>query len=208
MWQTECQSACGFILTVTESRTDRPGSGTRKDISALRSGVWLQNLPAFLLWKSCSCVCCPGFSICQIRLPGFWHLQTRLLPSWHFHPTQLHLRLTQVYLPTSTHSTGMALGCFWSLRWPCGDNPCKQTSVLCHPLLHRANLAYTSYKDEATHAQHHKSHTTGHLYSTTSMVGLPYDWLMDLKIWTNKIISDLSVLITLSFSLSFTTYSQ
>lgn len=48
---------------------------------------------------------------------------------------------------------------------------------------------------------------TGVIPQTTSMVGLPYDWLMDLEIWPNKSIPDICSY-HLSLSLSFTTYSQ
>lgn len=126
VWQTECQSACGFILTVTESRA---GSGTREDISALRSRVRLQDLPAFLFMKGLE-LCVP--SRCQHRpnenartlapaneAPAFLGISSK--------PSTPQARVAR-QVPTSIHSRGTALGCVWG----------------CLPLLHRPNSANIS----------------------------------------------------------------
>lgn len=73
------------------------------------------------------------------------------------------------------HITGMALKMLL-VQDPSvaveGTRTSKQMD--CHPRLHRANLADNDDK-EATHAQHHRSHTRGHLYSATSMVDFSYN---------------------------------
>lgn len=116
VWQTECQSPCGFILTVTESRADRADSGTGEDISALRSGAWLQDLPAFLFMEGLQlCV----LSRCQHspeknardlasanEVPAFLGISSK--------PATPQARIArQVHLSTSTHSRSTALGCVW-----------------------------------------------------------------------------------------------